>query len=132
MKVLDTLIEQRIAAAEARGEFRDLPGCGQPQYLEENPLIPAELRLMNRILKNAGFVPPAVTRMKEAGKVRHELVEALKNGNKEQQCQLQARLLALELTLESTRGAGLRVPQDYRRQVAEKLAGEKTEEHDLT
>ncbi|MDR2678994.1 MAG: DUF1992 domain-containing protein [Zoogloeaceae bacterium] len=128
MNLLDALIEQRIAAAEARGELRDLPGSGQPQDLEENPLIPAELRLMNRILKNAGFVPPAVMRMKEAGDVRHALAEALKSGDEARQRQLRARLLALELTLESTRGAGLCVPQDYQRQVAEKLAGQKTEE----
>lgn len=58
MRLLDALVEQRIAAAAARGEFDDLPGAGAPLTLDDDALVPEEVRVANRILKNAGFVPP--------------------------------------------------------------------------
>ncbi len=58
MRLLDALVEQRIAAAAARGEFDDLPGAGAPLSLDDDALVPEEVRVANRILKNAGFVPP--------------------------------------------------------------------------
>src|SRR5437868_12990496 len=58
MLVLELLAERKIEEAVARGEFDDLPGAGQPLELDEDPLVPGDLRVAYRILKNAGYVPP--------------------------------------------------------------------------
>ena len=58
--MLDFLVEQRLSEAVSRGEFDALPGAGKPLALDDDPLVPEELRLAYRILKNAGFVPPEV------------------------------------------------------------------------
>ena len=59
--VLLYLAEHRIEEAIARGEFADLPGAGRPLELDDvDPLLPEELRLAYRILKNAGFSPAEV------------------------------------------------------------------------
>ena len=63
--MLDFLVEQKIREAQACGEFDDLPGAGQPLDLSDDALIPEELRLAYRILKNAGFVPPEVEALNE-------------------------------------------------------------------
>ena len=42
MKLLDALVEQRIAAAAARGEFDDLPGTGAPQVFDEDANAPPD------------------------------------------------------------------------------------------
>jgi DnaJ homologue, subfamily C, member 28, conserved domain len=60
MLVLDRVAEQRILEALERGELDDLPGSGRPLALEDDALVPEDLRLAYRILKNAGFVPPEV------------------------------------------------------------------------
>lgn len=60
MSLFDSLAEQRILEAERRGEFADLPGAGRPLALEDDPLVPEEMRVAYRVLKNAGFVPPEV------------------------------------------------------------------------
>ncbi len=60
MLALELLAEQRIVEALARGEFDDLPGAGRPLELDDDPLVPEELRVAWRILKNAGFMPPEV------------------------------------------------------------------------
>src|SRR5262249_41552400 len=54
----ESLVEQRIREAQEKGEFDDLPGAGAPLELEDDALVPEELRVAYRLLKNAGFVPP--------------------------------------------------------------------------
>ena len=56
--MLDNLVEQRIREAQEKGEFDDLPGAGAPLDLEDDALVPEELRAAYRLLKNAGFLPP--------------------------------------------------------------------------
>lgn len=63
--MLDFLVEQRLAEAVSRGELDNLPGAGAPLVLDEDPLIPEDLRLAYRILKNAGFVPPELQTLNE-------------------------------------------------------------------
>ena len=63
--MLDFIAEQKIAEAVAKGELDDLPGAGQPLDLSDDALIPEELRLAYRILKNAGFVPPEIQTLNE-------------------------------------------------------------------
>lgn len=118
MKLLDALVEQRIAAAAARGDFDDLPGAGAPQALDEDPFVPEEVRVANRILKNAGFVPPAVEQLRAL----RDLEELAKVSDKAEQCRLRARMLALDMALESLRGGPLVVPHEYRRRIAERLS----------
>jgi hypothetical protein len=121
MKLLDALVEQRIAAAAARGEFDDLPGAGMPQELDDEPLVPEEVRVANRILKNAGFVPPAVEQLRALRDLENELASV--GDNKAEQCRLRAKLLALDMALESLRGGPMVVPHEYRRRIVERLSG---------
>lgn len=58
MSPFDSIVEQRIADAHARGEFDDLPGKGRPLALDEDALVPPELRAAYRVLRNAGMLPP--------------------------------------------------------------------------
>ena len=55
MLVLELLAEKKIAEAAERGELDDLPGAGRPLELDDDTLVPEELRMANRILRNAGI-----------------------------------------------------------------------------
>src|SRR5918999_157541 len=63
--MLEFIAEQRIAEAIANGELDHLPGAGQPLELDDDSLVPEDLRLAYRILRNAGFVPPEVETLNE-------------------------------------------------------------------
>jgi hypothetical protein len=76
--MLDFIAEQRIAEAIVRGELDDLPGAGRPLDLSDDTLIPEELRLAYRILKNAGYVPPEVETLNEIAELERI---ALEGGN---------------------------------------------------
>ena len=66
---LDALVERRIQAAMARGEFDNLPGAGRPLALDDDPLVPEELRVACRLLKNAGVVPPELDRISQVNRL---------------------------------------------------------------
>src|SRR4051812_9744668 len=72
--MLDFLAEQRLQEAVSRGELDNLPGSGRPLELDEDPLIPEDLRVAYRILRNAGFVPPEVQTLSEIGWLERLLV----------------------------------------------------------
>jgi hypothetical protein len=71
--MLDFLAERRIDEAVSRGELDHLPGAGRPLALDDDALIPEDLRLAYRILKNAGYVPPEVEHLIEVRRLE-ELV----------------------------------------------------------
>ncbi|MFM0571181.1 DUF1992 domain-containing protein [Paraburkholderia caledonica] len=120
MRLLDALVEQRIAAAAAaRGEFDDLPGAGAPLSLDDDALVPEEVRVANRILKNAGFVPPAMEQLRALRDLQAELNAV---SDQAMRCRLQARMLALHMALESLRGGPLVLPREYCRRIAERLS----------
>jgi hypothetical protein len=73
--MLDFLVEQRLSEAVSRGELDNLPGAGKPLALDDDPLVPEELRLAYRILKNAGFVPPEVESLGEIGNLERFVAE---------------------------------------------------------
>jgi hypothetical protein len=59
---LEYLAEKKIAEAAERGELDDLPGAGRPLELDDDALVPEEMRMANRILKNAGVERAPVAR----------------------------------------------------------------------
>lgn len=65
MNIFDGLAEQRICEAIARGQLSGLPGEGQPLVLDDDLLVPAEVSMSNRVLRNAGYLPPALADLKE-------------------------------------------------------------------
>ena len=58
MLALEWLAEKRIEDAVAQGEFDNLPGAGRPLELDDDPLVPEEMRMAHRILKNADVPLP--------------------------------------------------------------------------
>ena len=63
--VIQSIAERRIAEAQERGDFDNLPGTGKPLRLEDDSAVPEELRMAYRLLKNAGYLPPELADRKE-------------------------------------------------------------------
>ncbi len=71
----DAIVEQRIVDAIARGELDDLPGAGKRLELDDDMLLFPELRLVHRILKNAGYAPEEVELRRQIGELERLLDE---------------------------------------------------------
>ena len=99
MNLLDQIAEARIQEAIERGELRDLPGEGKPLSLDDDSAVPEELRVVYRVLKNAGFLPPELQLRKEvceAEQLLQQLPESARS-------RARARLELLQLRLAASR-----------------------------
>ena len=71
---LDRLVERRIVQARQEGAFENLPGCGRPLDLDDDRMVPEDLRMVSRVLKNAGYVPPEVEDLRELRQIEALLI----------------------------------------------------------
>jgi hypothetical protein len=98
MWLLDQWAERHILDAQRKGEFRDLPGAGQPLTLDDDTLVPPELRSGYRLLKNAGCLPPELENRKDALALA-DLLNGIEPGDPEAQ-EIRRRLALVELKLQ--------------------------------
>lgn len=65
MNRLESLTEKKLREAIENGEFDDLPGKGEPIDLKENPFEDPDLRVVHRLLRDAGFAPAWIEERKD-------------------------------------------------------------------
>lgn len=115
----DMLAEQRIREAQQSGVFDDLPGAGAPLKLDDDAMIPEELRAAYRILKNSGYVPPEVEALRDLREI--ELMLEREHDNTERS-KLAAKFNVLLARAGALRGRNIAIDDAYFQKVAEKLA----------
>jgi hypothetical protein len=74
--IFEKIAEERIRQAMEDGAFDGLPGAGKPLKLDDDRMVPEELRMAARVLKNAGCVPPEVELHREIVSLRR-LIDSL-------------------------------------------------------
>jgi hypothetical protein len=117
---LDAIAEERIQEALRRGDLDDLPGSGKPLELDDDLLVPPELRVANRILKNAGLVPLEILERREIAELEAEITR-LSEG--EQRARSLAKLSLMRFKLGASRSRSLSRQSAYYRKVIEKFGG---------
>lgn len=110
MDIFDQIVERRIAEAVARGELDDLPGAGRPLDLDDEALVPEDVRVAYRILKNAGFVPEEVQLLAEIRSVEKLIAVATRD---DERAAGSARLRLLLDRLGSSRGGSVQSEAFY-------------------
>lgn len=120
MLLLDEIAEQTIQQAVDNGELDDLPGAGQKLALDDDSLVPEHLRMAHRILKNAGFTPPAVMDRKSIQALSAELE---RTEDAVERRRIVGKLDCLQARLEAHCGerASLLLHSDYYNQVLDRL-----------
>ncbi|MDX1811673.1 MAG: DnaJ family domain-containing protein, partial [Gammaproteobacteria bacterium] len=96
MLLIDRLVEERIRKAQENGEFDNLPGAGKPLKLDDDSMVPKELRAGYRILKNAGYVPQEVQLRKEIHSVE-QLIALSADENEKETHKKRYQILLLQL-----------------------------------
>ena len=117
MQSFESIAEQRIQEALARGEFDGLPGAGWPLNLNDDLLVPQELRMAYRILKNSGYVPPEVQTFKDIAELERQILAS--SGEQRSQAMKKLRLLAMQVS--ASRTGSLQIETDYYGKLVERL-----------
>lgn len=117
MQAFQAIAEQRIQEALARGELDGLPGEGQPLNLDDDKLVPEELRMVYRILKNSGYVPPEVQTLKDIAALEREILAS--SGEQRSQAMKKLRLLSMQVS--ASRAGNLQLEADYFARLTQRL-----------
>src|SRR5262249_54438050 len=95
MDVLKKIAEDRIRAAQDEGVFDNLPGKGKPLNLDDDTGVPEDMRLMFKVLKNAGCLPIEMEVRKEIYNIR-QLLNAAIDEETRNELRRELRLLMLK------------------------------------
>lgn len=121
MLAFEIIAEKRIREAMERGEFDRLPGAGQPLRLDDDAMVPRELRMAYKILRNAGCLPPELELRKEILTLR-DLLRAVE-GDGERRTKIgELNRKLLKLGLMSGRTVDLDGFPEYRDRIAARPA----------
>jgi len=112
MLILEQLAENRIIDAIAHGEFNDLPGSGKPLEMEDLSLVPEEIRMAYKVLKNAGMTPPELELKNEVTQL-HRSLETETDDTKRQRSLRRLQYLYISLDISSQRYTNLALQHQY-------------------
>ena len=119
MWFIDQIAEAKIRQAIERGDLDDLPGAGKPLVIEDDGLVPEELRMAYRVLKNAGYVPEEV-RLRRNIRDLEQLMERL-DGDEHAGAMKRLSLLRARLSVQRGGRADLELEEQYRNKVLDQL-----------
>ncbi|NNF84451.1 MAG: DUF1992 domain-containing protein [Deltaproteobacteria bacterium] len=122
---LEIIAEERIREAMARGEFANLPGAGKPLHLEDDVMIPEDLRVAYKVLKNAGCIPPELELRKEILTLR-DLLRTIEEGDAKRDKIRELNYKLLKINLMRGRTVNLDEFPEYKERILGKMAGRKT------
>lgn len=118
MNLLDQLAEANIEEALERGILDDLPGMGRPLELDDDAMVPENLRAAYRILRNSGHLPQEVTLYSEIRNVE-SLIGRMEHGG--ERASAVKRLSLLKAKLGNERCVDLSLQAAYHEAVMDKL-----------
>lgn len=124
MYLFQRLAEQRIQEAAEEGAFEDLPGQGEPLELEDDSLVPEELRTAYRMLKNSGHLPPELEANREIREIE-DLLERVDDPVEQRRARARLEVLVERTRLAGGRRTPLSTEQSYRERILQRLSGEK-------
>lgn len=118
----EILAERRILEAMERGEFDRLPGAGKPLRMEDDSLVPGDLRIAYKVLKNAGCLPPELELRKEILTLR-DLLRTIEDDAERSRKTRELHRKLLRLGILRGTPAHFDPFPEYRERVLEKLGG---------
>ncbi len=116
----ERLAEKRIKEAIRQGQFENLPGKGKPIVFEDDSMVPEDLRMAYKMLKNAGFIPPELQTEKEI-KNALDLLDEMQDERERYRQVTKLNILVTKANMLRSRPINLEVNQVYYRKVVEKI-----------
>ena len=120
----EKLIESRIKKAQDEGAFENLPGSGQPLPIEDDRHIPADLRMVHKVLKNADCLPPEVQLRKEI-RTTEDLLAGMTDTVQKYRTIKKLNFLIMKLNALKDANPAYDIPQRYYGEVVERLGADK-------
>jgi len=115
------IAERQIEEAMRRGDFDNLSGRGQKIIFEDDSMVPEDLRMAYKILKNAGYVPQDFLEDKEIVTASELLAAATDEQERYRQMQ-KLNYLIMKVNTRRRRPVNLEKDQAYYQKVVERTS----------
>jgi hypothetical protein len=115
------IAERQIEEAMRRGDFDNLSGRGQKIIFEDDSMVPEDLRMAYKILKNAGYVPQDFLEDKEIVTASELLAAATDEQERYRQMQ-KLNYLVMKVNTRRRRPVNLEKDQVYYQKVVERTS----------
>ncbi len=120
LNAIQLIAERKITEAIREGKLETDGWKGKPLPVEDDRLIPPDLRMAYKILKNSGYLPPEVETRKEIQKLE-ELIAATEDEHVRVKQMKKLNLLMTKLNSMRNRPVNIEDQSDYYRKVVEKV-----------
>ncbi|HIJ60691.1 MAG TPA: DUF1992 domain-containing protein [Nitrospirae bacterium] len=120
MDIFAKIAERKIVEAIQEGLFDNLSNSGKPLVIEDLSLVPEELRMAYKILKNAGMIPPELEDRKEIINLR-ELINTIDDDTLRLKKIRELNYKILKYNLQNKRP--LHLDEQYENRINERLMG---------
>lgn len=119
------IADRRISEAIANGQLDIESWRNRPLPKTNDSMIPGELRMAYKILKNAGYLPPEIETRKEIQQIEDLLTDCDDEQIKVKQIK-KLNYLVLKLNTMKGGAASIEGQEDYYRRVVERISVKKT------
>ena len=118
---IERLAEEAIVRHMQEGGFDHLEGKGRPLPEEDLSMVPEDLRMAWRILKNAGCLPPELEREKEI-RTALDLLEGVRDERERYRQMQRVNFMIRKLNMGRNRPVDRELPEVYYDRLVERLA----------
>lgn len=121
MDCLAFIAEQKISQAIEKGELKTEGWKNKPLDLRDDHLVPEDLKMAYKLLKNAGYIPPEIETRKEISRLE-QLIASTEDEH--ERLQQMRKLSVLLMKVESNRNSPANIAHDdeYYRKVVERTS----------
>lgn len=120
LNAIQIIAERRIEEAIREGKLEVAHWRNRPLPEEDCHLVPEDLRMAYKILKNAGYLPPELETRKEINRLE-ELLAATEDEHARVKQLRKLTFLTMKLDQMRHRPSSFETDQDYHRRITEKI-----------
>ena len=121
MDCIAFIAEQRIAQAIEKGELKTTGWENRPLPLDDDHMVPDDLKMAYKVLKNAGYLPPEIETRKEITRLEQLIAQT---EDEHQRLQQMRKLSVLMMKVDANRRTPANIAHDdeYFRKVVERTS----------
>ena len=125
LEAIRLIAERKISEAIRDGQLEIESWKGKPLPISRNCLVPEDLRMAHKILRNAGYLPPEIETKKEIQQIEDLLASCEDEHTRVKQIK---KLNYLILKLNAMKGDAVNIEnqEEYYRQIVERISVNKS------
>lgn len=121
MDCLTFIAEQKIAQAIEKGELKSSGWKNKPLKLDDDHMVPDDLKMAYKLLKNAGYLPPEIEQRKEITRLE-ELIARTEDEHERLQQMRKLSVLMAKVEANRTTPANISHDDKYYRKIVERTS----------